>query len=325
MIAKSGPADSNGPFAGLDDQIDVFFGDANPAEARVYVRVRPGDALAAADLAALEIEAHVAGPECRFAKTLPARVAMIDRGPGETRLLEAVVPDPSFWTPDLPMLYNVTVTCRLGERSQTFQRMLGIRRFGAKGRSLYLDGERWAPRGAWMRVRTEVELKEALECGAVLCGPQTNSLICEEASRLGVPLFVFVARFNLVAELHRLVEWPAVFAVFLAWNATLDESVLRAPRNFLLGCYTPDTGPVTLPDWAQIVLCPLERLKRMPEHSRASETADTPFIVTRETPVHELPQAPSVIAAARRACDQLQFDAAEFGDFAGFIVLPASR
>ena len=85
-------------------QLELFFGDASDAVARVYARL-PCDETTTGS----QLTGELIGPECRFAQTLSARIPFQDRGPGESLLAEAVVPDPCFWTPELPMLYKARI------------------------------------------------------------------------------------------------------------------------------------------------------------------------------------------------------------------------
>src|SRR6516225_4867325 len=82
----------------------LFFGEANEAEARVYARLP-----SAVPLDGYQLTGRLIGPECCFAKTLPATIPFVDRGPGNGLLTEAIVPDPCFWTPELPFLYRAIV------------------------------------------------------------------------------------------------------------------------------------------------------------------------------------------------------------------------
>ena len=159
-----------------------------------------------------QLTGRLIGPECRFAKTLPATIPFIDRGPGKGLLAEAIVPDPCFWTPELPFLYRAIVevyssrsvvrpfiTAAFGSEAQarrerddyTIDRPFGIRRLGTIGRSLYLDGNRWVARGVCVDQATDdgsPRRPRLLQPALML--PAPDDAFCLEASRLGVPLFV---------------------------------------------------------------------------------------------------------------------------------------
>src|ERR1700758_3777258 len=127
------------------DTLELFFGEATDAEARIYARL-PCDK----PLDGWQLTGTLTGPECRFANTLPATFEFKDLGPGHDLLAEAIVTEPCFWTPELPFLYRCSVGVpRLdvaggttGKRSlpvrgltgapqSTVDRLFGIRRLGA--------------------------------------------------------------------------------------------------------------------------------------------------------------------------------------------------
>src|SRR5688572_22346505 len=90
-----------------DHLIDVFHGQLSPNLAQIYARV--------ADLPGgqdWKLIGHLRGPECRHAKTLPTTHAFVDLGPGENLLSRVTLPDPCFWSPDLPALYRVSLELR---------------------------------------------------------------------------------------------------------------------------------------------------------------------------------------------------------------------
>ena len=68
------------------DALELFFGDATDAEARVYARL-PGDA----PLDGWQLTGTLTGPECRFAKTLPAKFSFATSERGKGLLAEAII------------------------------------------------------------------------------------------------------------------------------------------------------------------------------------------------------------------------------------------
>src|SRR5262245_25880346 len=125
------------------DSLDVFYGDLTYARAYVYARLPR-----AANDAGLSLVGQVRGPRCKLAATLPVTSPLVDLGPGPTLLAQALIPDPAFWTPDLPAIYDVTVNLLRGtEIIATSNRQIGLRPLGVRGRNLFLDGKRWVLRG----------------------------------------------------------------------------------------------------------------------------------------------------------------------------------
>ena len=121
--------------------VEVFFGDANNAEARIYARLASERAAAGAQLTG-----RVVGPSCMYAKTLSAAIRLAPkRTPQDStapRLLsEAIVPDPCFWSAEMPYLYRVEVELHAaGQLLAAAEWDLGIRPLGVRGRKLLLEG-----------------------------------------------------------------------------------------------------------------------------------------------------------------------------------------
>jgi hypothetical protein len=98
------------------DQLEIEVAEANPAVARIRVRVSRSAAAGAERLTGF-----VKGPYCDRARTLPATFPLVDQGGSDPLEAEAVVPDPCFWTAELPFVYEVAVpalgiVCRIGFR-----------------------------------------------------------------------------------------------------------------------------------------------------------------------------------------------------------------
>src|SRR5262245_28286526 len=98
------------PAADLLSELEVFFGDASTAEARVYARM-----VACHDASDCRLSGAVIGPQCDYARTLSTTVPLVDIRQISTKhganvlLAEAIVPDPCFWSAEVPLLYLVEV------------------------------------------------------------------------------------------------------------------------------------------------------------------------------------------------------------------------
>ena len=131
------------------DHLELFFGAASSAEARFYARYELGDS--ASDRTSLEITGQLIGPVCDFSQTLPGKHRFIEIGAGldsqRAALVQAIVPDPCFWTPELPFLYRAELQIDCGGDVVEARRTVGIRRLGVRGKSLFFDGKRFVLRG----------------------------------------------------------------------------------------------------------------------------------------------------------------------------------
>lgn len=122
----------------------VVLGPCDDMRAEVFVRVPSPEAPGP-----LRLEGGLIGPECQRSITLPAGATLTDLGPSDAGLLaKAVLTEPAFWTPDMPNLYRLTArVVGAGRTVVETTRRVGLRRSGVRGRSLWLEGRRWVPRG----------------------------------------------------------------------------------------------------------------------------------------------------------------------------------
>lgn len=292
--------------------VQLFFGDANDAEARLYA------SLAREGLSAdAHLSGELVGPFCRYSDTLPARIRFSDRGPGPTLLAEAVVPHPCFWTPELPFMYRVTV--RLSNTSGALttianERPFGIRRLGVQGTSIYLDAKRFVLRGIQLDSPNVGDLKAAREAASALYLDDPNDVILEEASEEGVLLAVRLgdntAEEKLIAEVARVGRWPAVAVVVLDGDVPACKDLQRAARNTLLAqrVTSGELSATSLRPWADLLWWEVSRV----EAAIVCPSHNLPLIVYR-------PAAEAATIAERRLnCDRLQAELAPLGDFAGY-------
>ena len=292
----------------------VFHGAASAAEARVYARL-PLAALPAewrhlqANTATrLKLAGKVTGPTCAYAKTLDFSVPVVDRGPGETLLAEAIVPDPCFWTPDLPFLYRVEIELKSGnELLAKFQTEFGIRTLGVRARQLLWEGKNWVLRGVDRNLVSQAPLEEWRDSLVVMLGASAEEEHLAAASRAGVMLAVnAVAQPNLTELLWRCSRSPAVVMAFV--DDSIEAIDPRAlPPNLLLANPSFSNG---LPNSVDLFIDgPESKMARSPDFNR-------PPMVLRLSSEH----APT-LAAARAQCDQLQRDMAGIVDWSGYLLM----
>lgn len=305
------------PPSALADRLDVFFGAASPAEARIYAKLELSEAESAAGY---RLAGRIVGPECAFSHTLPARVPMMDRGERRQLLLEAVIPDPCFWTPELPFLYRVQLELRRGgEAIEKCERLIGVRRFGVRDRALSFDGKRFVLRGVHPQFQIS-DFKSQIRENAVFCRETWTALVvsnpengvCESASRDGVLLLADLSETSSIAkEICRLSKWPAVAAAIVDGNAGLSAEARNAARNLVLAQAVATSKPMQLAEWAQVIVVEVAEPAELAEKIAG---CSLPIVAYRP----EL--RPLEVAMARAACDRLQRDLAQIGDFAGYLV-----
>jgi hypothetical protein len=343
-VASTEPSAFRLPPSALEDRLDVFHGVADPAVARVYARLRVAEG-ECGPLEELTLKGRLVGPECAFAHTLPLRMPFLEverAGSGDPRttvgpratkqaaaglLAEAVVPDPCFWTPELPFFYRAEIELRRGaDVLWRCERMLGIRRLGVRGQSLWFDGKRFVLRGAG-RGRGEMgsgewgmgnEEEFARESWTAVVTAEPGDEICEMASRRGVLVVADLTELaktcraaEITSHLRRLAQWPAVGIAVLGGDAVVEHDVHSRVPNLLLAQLVATDEPWNLASWAQIAFAEVSQPREF-AHKTADCTAPIVAVrrLTRETTIEE----------ARAGCDALQHDLAFAGDFAGYVV-----
>ena len=289
-------------------EFEIFFGDANNATARVYARVsgQPPDCA---------LTGQLVGPVCEYSHTLSATIPFAAR-PGESSSLiaEAIVPDPCFWSGEMPFLYQAQLELRRGPNvlaSET--RPLGIRPLGALRRRLVFEGRTWVPRAVQSHELPDAPLADWREADLAMCVARPTDELCSDASRLGVVLVVELQgdAASLADKLRWLAKWPAAAIAVLPTGQRLDRSIRRFAPNLLLAACTPKGEPALVPNWAHLIVC---------EDTSAEELAARTQSLSQ--PVLAMRSAGwcDNLADARRACDRLQRDLAGRGGFAGYVV-----
>lgn len=289
------------------DQIDVFYGRVTHSAAQVYVRVS-----SLAGGGEWSIAGHVRGPIARGTRTLPTTVKLTDLGEGPTLLASCSLPDPAFWTTQLPGVYEVHIDLRRnGEIVETVDRSLGIRFFGASGRKLLWEGKRWVLRGVSTHVG-DVEEMDAFQdnAGVIVVQNPSNSLL-DRASSSGVLLVAELTSGDLLQELRRLSHWPAVAILMLPSDCDVTNELRAAAPNLLFAERVDASKAVAPAGWAQVSFCDTANLSGI---EAVAQQSPLPIIAERRL------NGDYTLAEARRECDHLQRDLVPLGDFAGYVV-----
>jgi hypothetical protein len=291
------------------ESLQLFYGEANPARAHLYARVAGGHANQG-----LRLTGQVAGPYNALASTLPARIPLRDLGPGPTLLAEAVLPDPCFWSPESPALYNVEISIvdERGTVRETATRQFGIRALGVYGANLILEGKRYVLRGADRALFPRGSPSEWREAWSTPLAVSPDDAFLAEASRLGVLTVVHVsgARADVESELLRLSRWAAAAIAIVECSQPLDATIANVAPNLLLGWRMP-ASEAPPPLWAKVLFADV---RNPPSFARQFQATTRPVLAMRRA------AKPIDLRDARAACDELQRDLAPYGDFAGYLV-----
>lgn len=330
-------ADSAATPAGL--AVQVLLGRADDLRAELVVEVRlPPEAGAKPTF-----EAAVSGPESIRSTTLPVRLPVRTVGVRETadgRLLlgRVVLTEPAYWTPDLPMQYRIAGRLVAADgHAFTIGAVVGLRRLGIRGQSLWLDGRRWVPRGVACAAPGNSDSVQQLEAvvqqGLVAVIDLSTAAVesaddavwswLAAADRQGWPVMVRLAEATPAAlvqqAIARLAGHAAVLAVVLAPGQTAVAPIARLlAGTMLLAVEGPaDQPPRAAPEGVDFQIVRL----RSPADLAAAwrRPAGVPAVACL-----------TAGAADRRACDRLQADLAAWRqagdgppadwDWAGFLV-----
>lgn len=310
-------SDERGVMSGSLDGLSVFHGEASTTLARVYARLPTG-----ADPAGYELTGRVVGPRCRRANTLPAVSRLVEvKGSCDRNVLlaEAIVPDPCFWSDEVPMLYDVHVELRRGDQiMDRTERAVGFRGIGRRGRSLFRQGKRWVPRGMsaeCVDARSRADLETWRTTPAVMLVELATDALCAHASEIGVWLIADLAGVadSVEQELARLSRHAAAFMAVLPRGVRAAAELRAAAPNVLLAERPACEAIAQVSSQADCVLLAASDVEAFAAAARATTL---PIVAHRAVP------AAQSLVEARRACDHLQRDLASIGDFAGYVISP---
>lgn len=290
-------------------ELDVFYGDLTVARATVYARLpRP-----AAD-EGLSLAGHVRGPRCLHAETLPLTSPLVDLGPGPTLLAQALIPDPCFWSPDLPAIYDVTVNLLRGkEVIATTRREIGLRSLGVRGGDLVLEGKPWVLRGVCAASTTAQRPRDWHETSAAYVAGAVDVETLTEASQWGALAVVNVdgKGDEVASKLRALALHPCVAVAVVRDELPAGFSSASVAPNVLLAQPIRLGLELQVQPWARLLWA----------------AADDPLVVRQVAGHSELPviavrtlSQPLPLEEARAACDRLQRELAPTGQFAGYVV-----
>jgi hypothetical protein len=266
------------------------------------------------------------------ADTAPSRADAVS-GRADTAFARAVFTEPAYWTPELPNLYRLQADVSRGDQTvATIDLLIGLRRLGTRGRSFWLEGRRWVPRGvAASAADFDGPLLRSLSAAAVIDDP--SGQVCAAADTVGVAIIALLLdasgkALSPAQAIERIAAWslhPAVVLAVVPRTLPADQTAatIAATRplkgTMLIGLEVDGTQPPDLVPEAMVTAfdCLVVTLPEdgLPHEAWRSWPADTPLVVRRAV-------APETAAEHRRECDQLQAALAAWGLAEGASQLP---
>ena len=279
----------------------------------------------------LHLTGTLVGPRRGRDMTLPTTVKLVgvtgdhaaaaDAGQA---LARAVFTEPAYWTPELPNLYRLQAEVQRGDQTvAVVDRMVGLRRLGVRGRSLWLEGRRWVPRGVTISpMGFEPTSLRSLSAAAVIDDP--SDAICEAADQAGVAIIAVLRSvddqsFDRDTAARRIAAWalrPSVVLAVVPRTANAEEAMaiiasVRPLKGTMLvglvvdGTQPPDAVPAVVADAVDCIVVDLP-LDGLPHHGWRLWKANKPLMAQRAV-------ATGNLAEHRQECDRLQAALASWG------------
>lgn len=258
----------------------------------------------------------VTGPKCRYSRTLPAtfQVPPCVCQADASQMTQAMIPDPCYWTPKLPFLYDCSLDIKYSNgNTEAASQTLGLKRWEIDGDSFFLERKRFVLRGIVATDESEVDMQKAHEAELAVMVPSPSEVFLQEASERGV--MVIADTRNCDDELTRLLlgfSWqPAVAIVVPPPNASyVPHSQILST---ILSASNDAAHNLRASDWAKAAIVELETGQKPPVEM---QKLGKPVIAIRRGVEY------ADLTAARAACDRLQAELAPDFDLAGYFVAP---
>lgn len=306
--------------------IELLPGRCDDMRAELFLRVDTGDASSAV---AARVTGTLTGPHRGRDTTLPTTGRLQPTvTPGVAR---ALLTEPAYWTPDLPNLYRLEATIEAAATPpRVVKRVLGLRRLGVRGRSLWLDGRRWVPRAVAAAGITGIDACKPAALAAVLMEP--DEALLARADEIGVAVLARLADSatddpTTVAD--RIATWSAHASVAIAilpqdtpapTVSAIAQAVVSRKGTLLLAATVAGTSPPpTRPAGIDIFIVALGDDES--PHDAWRDGGGAPLVAWRRTAASP--------ATGRAPCDALQASLAGWRslggearpwDWAGYVV-----
>jgi len=289
-------------------ELDVFYGELTVNRASVYARLpRPTDDTG------LRLTGQVTGPRCFNTRTLPTTTHLFDLGAGPTLLSRALLLDPSYWSPDLPSIYDVTIELRRGAKVlATARREIGFKPLGVRSRSFVLQGKPWVLRGVCATSSTALLPREWHAACATFVTDEMDARLAEASQRGAMAVVELSGEANeIISRLHILTMFPAAILAVIRGHLPRQFAIKGVAPNLLLAQPLDPIREFALQPWAHAIWAESSEPNVLAE---LQTTTDQPIVAVRRL------HSPHAVDQARAACDKLQRDLASIGQFAGYVV-----
>jgi hypothetical protein len=304
--------------------LDVFWTELSPNRAVVYARLTDVDYHPG-----WRLSGTIRGPRSVRHQTLPATIPFKDLGAGPTHLARVVVPEPSYWSPESPNIYDVTIELRRdGAPTLVEKRMLGFKPIRAGERYLLREGKTWIPRTMSLpRVDSRDYIGEKLsdfvancrDAGLVLQVPMVKAAagLRNVAAEEGLYLLTMISPEmkslgTIREQLRECSKYPSVtFVTVPYYCAVPNDAVPEDGHNLILLQPLSRGTPYEPQGWANAVAAGVWSL---------DDPEQDPVGINKPVLIGEGYDTPIDASNARAYCDELQRRLAPLRQFAGYHV-----
>ena len=285
----------------LNDCLQVFT--SRPSDTEAY--------LAFVDMTGGQMKSlsgSIKGPRCTRARTLAATFGIEESEFNGNIPIGKLIPDPCYWTPQLPFLYDIALDVKFADGSQqSWTHSVGLRRWEVVKTDLFRERRRVVLRGRCVDDLSSTVLEQAVEAEVTLSVPPPSEEQLQAADELGVSLIVDLRKETVKSMPGRHSWHPSVAGLLLTEDPGRQ---FLSPNGAMLCGFAAAGSSEPTGDWAQVVVAEFSK-GELPD---GLANLVKPVIAIRRAD-RELD-----FTAARAACDQLQADLAPEFDLAGYFV-----
>lgn len=285
-------------------RIEAVLGRADDMRAEVYVRL-----VGAAEGTRQAIRGTLSGPRCTLATTLPTALRLEDLG-GTPPVARGILTEPSYWTPEMPNLYRLEAEADdSGAAIARVDRLIGLRRLGVRGRSLWLDGRRWVPRGVALPA-TDFDAAQLRAAAVAAVIDEPPEAVRAAADSAGVAVVAVVdpaaSADQIVAKITEWAQHPSVMLAVLPRDRGAHAAAIGQLKGTMLVGLTVDGAapPKPVPAGVDCLVVQLPE-GALPHAAWRDRAPPVPLVACR-------PAGPAA-EISRAGCDRLQADLAAWG------------
>ena len=302
------------PLTELSLNWDLFHTQADAHLGQVYARLSANVDLQPYWQAGWRIHGQLYGPHCSRSHTLPAKYSFIDQGSGTTLVARVNLPDPCFWSAEIPAIYQVTLQLTGPGHPIKKEASFGMRSIPIKGRKFFWNTEPWIVKATSANQLSDWTADQCREQSLALIVDRIEESLLEQASQLGTWVIAIVQgdQTAICQQLVELARWPAVCMAVVDGTPSDSDALKSAAPNLILGQWIRQQDDLPSADWSQFIFSDFTTAE---DFSRCLEGCSLPVVAVRSGNAMDSP------SEALQACQDLEKDLAETEELAGYVII----